>query len=515
MSKKSGYPIVFTSSATEMSNFKGDPFRAFMGGFPQLFTKIQGYPPVEHDKSGAKYAPYGLRKIQSVLLENGFSENDIAVSHPKYLSKYIGENTKILAISTMDALALAYVDMTYSSFLGMGEPTNAIEFRKLLMKNRTIKKYKPKIIVGGAGAWQIANKKAMEYLGVDHVILGEAELVAPDIFSRVMDGEHVPRIIKCKNSPTEEEIIPIKHAVIHGGVELSRGCGRNCQFCSPTMRNRREISLEKIIKEVEVNIQAGNHMITLISEDLLLYGCHNSKFIPNVEAVCELCEKIASYSSIQYIQPVHISLAAVSAAPDIIPRLTDILWDNKIDQIRGRYHIHDRQIMSAETGIETGSPRLISKYMRGKVLPFTPEQWPEIVEQSIGILNDNDWIPLASLLLDMPEETEEDTMKTLELVDDLRSYDVFLMPVLFVPLADCILRNARKPDWSKVSKASYELFCKCWEYNAETYKLDYLDNLLNKTLVSLVGGGLYLGYYRWKETRKYAKRLIMKISDMI
>jgi radical SAM superfamily enzyme YgiQ (UPF0313 family) len=456
-----------------------------------------------------------LRKIQAVLLKNGFTENDIAVAHPKYLKQFIGPNTKILAISTMDPLALAYVDLTYSSFIGMGEPTNAIEFRNLLLKNKISKKYNPKIVVGGAGAWQIANKKAMNYLGIDHIILGEAELIAAEIFKKILRNQYVPPIIKSNKSPKIEEIIPVKHPVIHGGVEISRGCGRNCQFCTPTMRVRREIPLENIIQEVEINLQHGNRMITVISEDLLLYGCNNPKFIPNVEAVCELCEKIVSYDIIEFIQPVHISLAAVCAAKDLIPRLSEIFWNKEIDQIKGRYHIHDRQIMSAETGIETGSPRIMKKYMRGKCLPFKPKEWPDVVTQAVGILNDNDWIPLASFLLDMPGETENDTMLTIELVDDLKSYDIFLMPVLFVPLGDCVLKNARKADWSKVSDASYELFCRCWEYNAETYKLDYLNSAVNKSLLSLIGGLLYLSYYKWRETKKYARRLIMKISGLI
>ncbi len=509
MKRKGGFPIVFTSNATEMSDFKDDPFRAFMGGFARIFAITQGYPPVEHDERGALFAPYGMRKIQAILIANGFSETDIATSHPKYLNNYVGSNTKILAISTMDPLALAYVDLTYSAVLEMGETANALEFRNLLLKTKCIKKYQPKVIVGGAGAWQIANKRAMEYLGVDHVILGEADAVAAEIFSKLMQDKELPPIIKC-TQPNQENIIPVRHPVIHGGVELSRGCGRNCQFCSPTMRKRREMPLEHVLEEVRVNLQGGNKMITLISEDLLLYGCQNAQFIPNVEAVCELCEAIAKDSSIELIQPVHISLAAVCAAPELIPRLSEIFWDNSKDEIRGRYHLNGRQIMSAETGVETGSPRILAKYMRGKCLPFKPKEWPDIVVQACGILNDNDWIPLASFLLDLPEETEDDTMKTMELVDELRSYNVFLIPVLFTPLGDCILRNARKADWSKVTQASKDLFVQCWQYNAETYKEDYLVGF-KKLLFQLLGGGIYLTYYRWKTSKPFYKNLIKKV----
>lgn len=512
MAKIKGIPIIFTSNSTEMSDFNEDPFIAFTGGFPKYVTMWYGHPPVEHNENGAKFAPYGMRKIQAILLDNGFKQEDIITTHPKYLNRFIGPDTKIVAISTMDPLALAYVDLTYSAFIGMGEPTNALEFRRLLLKQKSFKKFNPKVVIGGAGAWQIANKKAMNYLGVDHVILGESETTVVDVFSKLMQNKKIPPIIQSK-SPPEESIIPIRQPVIHGGVEISRGCGRNCQFCSPTMRKRRDIPIDNILNEVETNVRGGSRMITLITEDLLLYGCKNLQFIPNEDAVCKLCKGVASFKSIKYIQPVHISLAAVCAAPNLIPKLTDIFWDHSIDQIRGRYHIHGRQIMSAETGIESGSPRIIEKYMKGKPLPFSPKEWPQVVVQSMGILNDNDWLPLASFLLEMPGETEDDTLKTIELVDELRHYNVFLMPVLFVPLGDCILRNERKADWNAISDASKDLFIQCWQNNAETYKDDYLKGI-RRYIVSFMVGGLYYGYYFWKNARKDYSRLLKNIAGI-
>ena len=49
---------------------------------------------------------------------------------------------------------MGYVSKTYSSIVGGGEPEPTIEFRKLVT-DPAIKKYKPKIIVGGfgSGSW--------------------------------------------------------------------------------------------------------------------------------------------------------------------------------------------------------------------------------------------------------------------------------------------------------------------------------------------------------------------------
>lgn len=123
-----GVKIVLTASAVEMSDFYGSQFFAFAGGFskgliPLWLPRKQLYPPVESNNNGtAKYAPYGLRKVEAVLLENGFSESDVAVVHPYNLDAFIGSSTKVVGISTMDPLGMGYVSKTYSSLIGGGSP---------------------------------------------------------------------------------------------------------------------------------------------------------------------------------------------------------------------------------------------------------------------------------------------------------------------------------------------------------------------------------------------------------
>ena len=96
MLSKEGVKIVLTASATEMSDFHKSSFFAFMGGFskgpiPLWLLRKWLYLPVENNhNSTAKYAPYGLRKVEAVLLENGFDESDVAVVHPFNLGAFVG-----------------------------------------------------------------------------------------------------------------------------------------------------------------------------------------------------------------------------------------------------------------------------------------------------------------------------------------------------------------------------------------------------------------------------------------
>jgi radical SAM superfamily enzyme YgiQ (UPF0313 family) len=511
MAKHSGVKVLLTASATEMSDFYNNPFIAFVGGFakgplPLWFLRKNLYPPVERDGDGrAKYAPYGLRKVEALLLENGFDESEVAVVHPENIDTFIGPETKAVGISSMDPLGMGYVSKTYSSLVGGGEPMNALEFRKL-MTHEGIRKYKPKIIVGGFGAWQLERKKVAESLGVDCVVIGEGEKVVADVFKKAVDGESIPRVVRVERNLQSEDTSVVKHAAIHGCVEISRGCGRNCQFCTPTMQKKRDVPLEKILREVEVTVKEGCPRVTLVTEDLFLYGSKKERFVPNREAVVKLVKSVASYPGVKSVQPSHTSLAPVVCDPDMIKEVAEIL-------IEHHWYTHgDKPIVTSEVGIETGSTRLMRKYMAGKMLPYEPEEWKEVVSQSFGIMNDNDWYPLATLIIGLPDENENDVIETLDLMDDLKDYFAFYVPLLFVPLENCMLMNKRGAELDSISKRRWELLTRCWEFNIRIWRDSFLEHRIrSQTLCKLVKygvipvaakiAGMYYGARRGKMMR--------------
>jgi radical SAM superfamily enzyme YgiQ (UPF0313 family) len=474
--------IVLTASATEMSDFYNSPFIAFVAGFakgplPLWLVRKKLYPPVERNSDGrAKYAPYGLRKVEALLLESGFDESEVAVVHPFDLDAFVGTNTKAVGISSMDPTGMGYVSKTYSSIVGGGEPLNAIEF-KALVQHQSIKNYRPKVIVGGFGAWQLERGKVAESYGVDCVVIGEGEETVAGIFRKAVDGKPVPRVIRAQSSSENEKIPSIKHAAIHGCIEISRGCGRNCQFCTPTMQKKRDVPVERVMEEVELTTREGGDHITLVTEDIFLYGSKGNRFIPNKEAVLKLVKSVASHPSVKAIQPSHMSLAPVAYAPNMVTELAEILLEYSW------YSYDKKPIVTAETGVETGSVRLMRKYMAGKMLPFKPEQWNEIVNQSFGILNDNNWYPLATLIVGLPDEKEEDVIKTLELMDDLKDYRAFYVPLLFVPLENCFLMNKRGADVDSLTRARWEFIVHCWKYNFRIWRDTFLEQRFRNPLL--------------------------------
>ena len=437
MTRKPGVKVVLTASATEMSDFYDSPFIAFVAGFakgplPLWLLRRKLYPPVKRDDDGrAIHAPYGLRKVEAILLENGFGASEVAVVHPFDLDRFVGPETKVVGISTMDPTGMGYVSKTYSSIVGGGEPMNTIEF-KALVKHRSILTYKPKVIVGGFGAWQLERKKVAESYGVDCVVIGQGEEAVVEIFRKAVNGEPLPTVLRIEKRTENTQIPMIRHAAIHGCVEISKGCGRNCQFCTPSMQKKYDVPLERILREVEVNTREGADKITLVTEDLLLYGSGEHSFVPNKAGVINLLRNLAKCSGLKAILPSNFSLAPVVCNPGLVQEAAEILLEHHW------YSYRNKPIVTSETGIETGSTRLMRKYMAGKMLPFKPEQWIEIVNQALGILNDNCWYPVLTFIVGLPDEQEDDLIETLELVDDLEEYRAFYVPLLFVPLEDAM-----------------------------------------------------------------------------
>lgn len=469
-----------------MSDYYNNPFVAFVAGFakgpvPLWILRRSLYPSVESNGDRrAKYAPYGLRKVEALLLENGFTDSDVAVVHPSNLDDFIGPNTKVVGISTMDPTGMAYVSKTYSSLVGGGVPMNAVEFQALV-RHRSIRKYKPKIIVGGYGSWQLQRKKLAESYGIDCILIGGAAETIIDVFDKAVSGEPLPKVVRSGNDSRDQTMPLIRHTAIHGGVEISKGCGRNCQFCTPTTQNKCDVPLDKIMKEVETTIREGASRITLITEDLFLYGAKDKSFIPNKEAVLKLVRSIADYPGVEAIQPSHMSLAPVVYDPSLVQEVAEILID------QNWYYHGKTPIVTSETGIETGSVRLMRKYMAGKALPFKPEQWKEVVTQAFGILNDNSWYPLATLIVGLPDEKEEDVADTLELMDDLKDYDAFYVPLFFVPLENCLLMNKRGAELDSLSKIRWEFLIRCWQYNIRIWRDTFLEHrITNPVLCKLV-----------------------------
>lgn len=257
-------------------------------------------------------------------------------------------------------------------------------------------------------------------------------------------------------TPSLDEIPDIVNPSINGLVEVGRGCCRGCKFCIITFRPLRWYPLEKILNEIDVNFRRGyTRGACLHAEDVMLYGSQNTlpndeKLIRLHENVVKKCEGDMSWS--------HCSLAAVTSKPKLFSYIAEII-------------LQKQSWWGTEVGIETGSPELARKVMPAKAHPFKPEEWPEVVRTGMGLMHDNNMIPACTLIVGVPEETENDLIKTIELVEDLKHIRSLIVPLFFVPLG-----RLKKEPWFKETQMTNlhkELLIKCLKHDFR-----WIDNLI-------------------------------------
>lgn len=413
---------------------------------PELLYDRIFAPLVPHDNGIVIYAQYSLRKVEATLLQE-FSRSEVVIAHPNHVDKFVGSDTEILGINTMDPLGLGPIPASFHIFSD-SMPHTQKKFEQLAKK---LPRGEHKIVLGGGGSWQFVTRERRELYGIDHVILGEFEKSGIEIFTKIMNGT-ADSVIRGR-SPQADEIPPIKGPSINSLIEIARGCGRRCHFCDPTLRRMRNISQEQIVAEAEINAASGKHSTWILSEDIFLYQCDSKNFQPNREALIELYQTLMAIEGVDNILATHGSLAPVAADPKLVEELTDIVGRNY------------KGMQGLQPGIETGSSRLIEKNMPNKTLPFAPDEWHDVVVDAIRILNKNNWFPWCTLILGLPGEEKEDIEETIELVDALTGTYCTITPTFFVPMGST--KMSHRFNMEDLTEKHWELIYKCWKHSSQ------------------------------------------------
>ena len=552
--------IVLTADRTLMSPYRHLSLATFFGCAPALdpnrkhssiwykLLKNQVTPKIlfdficnytEHVNGVAKYAPYGLRKVEAGLLRDGFKREDVVVAHPDHIEKFIGPETQVIGTHEMDPLGMGPVTMT---FTWGRKQISYDEFycKELHMRINAAKKKTAsmaKVIVGGSGTWQYNyDPEKIEEYGLYALLEGELGGIAPEIdghtgrfFNYLMNGDfenmdpfrkrsdfkvnikeferngrkHHGRFVNFWDRPDLEDIPEIVEPSLHGMVEVMRGCGRGCKFCDVTLRALRYYPPEKVKKEIEVNIKKGGIRTAWIhSDDIFVYGMdpRTSKGMePNREALEELFTEIMS-AGIEHTNPTHGTLAGAIADEKLIPNISKIIKSGP------------GNLTGIQCGLETGSLRLIEKYADRKLAPYKPEEWHWVIKEAVKTFNEYYWIPAFTLIMGLDnDETPEDSWETIRVINELEREQPDSMftvtPLTFVPIG-----LLEKSDFfhigTEMSPAQLGVMYKTWQHNfkygikkfmIKTGQLGiqkYIFNVLARSL-----GGVPLG-----AMERYARR---------
>jgi len=127
----------------------------------------------------------------------------------------------------------------------------------------------------------------------------------------------------------------------------------------------------------------------------------------------------------------HANLASALHLKDVVKYITDVNGFGPDDPIM------------PQIGLESGSPRIVLKYFAGKAYPFRPEKWPEVVEESVKLLNDNYWYPCLTYLIGFPDATPDDYVKTTELLEKLKAdgFQGWAFPLILIPIGGTLIEG--------------------------------------------------------------------------
>lgn len=421
--------------------------------------------PIGHINGIANYAPYGLRKVEASLLRDGYKPEDVVVAHPDHIDKFIGPETQIVGTYEMDPLGMGPVTMTFT----YGRKTMSYdEFynRELHMKINSAKAKngsKAKVVVGASGTWQYNYDPAkIEEYGIYGIVEGDLGGIGPEIdgaggsfFDALINGDletanpfkknkfkveikefskndrkYHGRFIHYSDEPSVDEIPNIVHPSMHGMIEVMRGCGRGCKFCDVTLRPLRYYPVEKVQKEIEINMKYGGLKNAWIqSDDIFVYGLNprtTKNMQPNREAIEELFKGIMD-TGIEHTNPTHGTLAGAIADERLIPNISRIIKSGPDNFI------------GIQCGFETGSIRLIGKYADRKLAPFKPSEWHWVVKEGVKTLNEHYWVPAFTLIMGLDNnETMDDSWETIRLIHELEQEQpdskFTVTPLTFVPI---------------------------------------------------------------------------------
>jgi radical SAM family protein len=466
--------IVLTASNTEASEWRHSIWQQMLSAtIPYKYSKTfvnQAALQNESWPSGrAKYVPNGIRVVETLLLRD-YEERDVVTCYVEHLEKFVGPETKVVAVHAHNPLGISYATDVYTRLAGENlMPLNAAEFIRIVT-HPVIEKYKPKVVVGGPGAWQLEKAGRLDEFRIDYLIDGEIERVFGELFRRIIAGDPtLPRIVKLPKDtqPTVEEIPVVRHRSTFGVVEITRGCGRGCQFCSPATKVGRSFPLSHILQSAEVNAHEGATEVMLASEDMFLYE-QFPNFTPNVPALVELFKSVKAVPGIETVQTSHITMAPVARDPSIIERLTPhvvpfshVKHPDSTDP--------SKCVADPIIGLETGSPRLFEQYMKGKAYPYKAHQWRDVVLKGMEILNRHNWYPFCTFIIGLPGETDADTKQSLDLLYELRDAKGMFVPTWFVPLENTRMGKRDGAKLIEMTDLQWEFFFTCWKYNIECW----------------------------------------------
>ncbi len=474
-----GALIVLTAPLTEIIDHAGYFIQMGMASLPIWLEwvfdrKYPNWRKLEYNTDGsARYMPAGVRLVEKSLLRE-YSVDEVVACFPEDVDKFIGSNTRIVAVSTHNPLGVTFAAGVYTSIFGSSkQPINSHYSREVFAKIKS----SPfrggfKVIVGGSGGWQIIQTDSYEELGVDCVIEGRSESEGTlELFRKAIRGDDLPRTVEVVHPKDRDSILFPDKRTTFGVVEMTTGCGRRCQFCVPDLNPQIDLPKAKIMDAVRANVREGNKQISLATEDMFIWGQVHTEtpfYFPNREALLDLYGEIVNTPGVEQHVLSHCTIAPAVVDPKLIEEMSRMLLPKSPIHLPYLSSHPEKKSLTPLIGLETGSVRMAKEIMPSKGVPFSIEDWPSVVLEGLSVLNRNNWFPAMTLIVGSPGETDEDVRETLDLIYEVerRGLFAFFIPSIFTPLHDTRMeKKTGVTETRQLTPLQWQLMMKCWKMN--------------------------------------------------
>jgi len=455
-----GYPVVLTADRTLMAAYRllfdGMLAASQTTSMPWPLMKRLLLPKNGGGAGGARVAPLGLRRIEAALIAGGFSTADVIVVDPDFLPEVIGPRTEIVGISSGEPAGLGMNTSTMVGIAGGRIYPSVMCERLLNAVRQLIAQRAPgaRIVLGGPGAWQIEGNPSADTI----LVTGYAEDNVAELFSAIRRGEAQP--VMEGRGPPADRIPRILGATTMGAVEISRGCGLGCDFCTIRHTPMQHLPPATILADVQTNLAAGIRDVALLSEDFFRYGATGIR--PRPAALVALLEQLRGLPDLRLIQIDHANIMSVEGFDDAeLKSVHDLM----VGTNRHRYPW-------VNLGIESAVGRLLEfNGARAKMGGRSAGEWGDFCTQQIRRLCAAGFFPMISLMLRLPGETADDLRATLDWVQRLRDLRVSVFPVLYAPID-----GSAPPEAGALTPLHWKLIRTCYAYNFTYIPRMYWDN---------------------------------------
>jgi radical SAM superfamily enzyme YgiQ (UPF0313 family) len=472
-----GRAIVITAPLTEIIDHAGYFIQMSMASLPIWLEGIlnRKYPKwreVEYNDDGsARMMPAGARLLEASLLRE-FPPDEIVCCYPADLDRFIGPNTRVVAVSTHNPLGVTFAAGVYTSIFGSSrQPINSHYARELFARiSQNPYRSGFRVIVGGSGGWQITQTGTSDDLGVDCIVEGRSESFETiELFRKAVRGETLPRQVDVAHPTGRDDILFPDKRTTFGVVEMTIGCGRRCRFCVPDLNPQIDLPREKMLAAVRANVRDGNKQISLATEDMFIWGQVQTDtpfYFPNREALLDLFGAVVNTPGVEQHVLSHATITPVVVDPLLIERLSEMLLPKSPIRLPSLSTHPEKRVLAPLIGLETGSVRMAKQIMPGKAAPFPIDEWPSVFVRGLEVLNRNNWFPAVTLIVGSPGETDEDNMATLDLIYEVERRGLFALfiPSVFTPLHDTRMEQKKGvTETRELTPLQWQLIMKCWK----------------------------------------------------